>query len=661
MLNTSQVTFPFFYLLYLNKIDPDPILSMESKLNELYKIADWAAHNLHEQVLKGAIDHIMEIGVTQRDSVEDKHARIQLFNFLRDVNTLSYIEFDAGPDQFLVCDPESLDKILVHFMSMKSTYKSNKDIKISVEEWNAIHDMILAQFGYPILRRHLKLRVEIPLSPGELTIPSNFSADDFKEDIKNYFESCREYTNQQNESDEYKSEERRLKDAVDMYLYIRFPPKTRNNSISDKNLRLFQIDLYKTMLANSLDLFKVNITKFVRKIEAQALPNPTLPDVPRIAAGISIQSLSEPDWTETQRDEDGPYAVRATTARPPCTSVASSNDLSAAEPKPDIGTQFSLEEQSPKPAPAGKAYSRSLKLAGGDHASSSASLSPPPAIVDTQEDDDTIEETSYANKSKRGRKTTRLQLNNKFLPAAKKPAVEDPLASALGGGTSPPAVRSSVGFCPTVVSTKRESEKQVQSPALSVSSLDQSAVSAAVATKKRAASGGMPMLRQSSRSVNVTATAITSKSLIGPRVTAEVLHFDDSEDIPEPDLTAPQSSINSPLASHKFPKRIQVQTTKSVSRSPSVGIDPDVFEVRYDGASASRKRLKWSFAEEQAFKAGVKEHGPGNWRAILNDVRFGAVLANRDNIQLKDKYRNLLRIGITVDGPLHGDEEGEEE
>ncbi|KAM0065181.1 putative transcription factor MYB-HB-like family [Helianthus debilis subsp. tardiflorus] len=60
---------------------------------------------------------------------------------------------------------------------------------------------------------------------------------------------------------------------------------------------------------------------------------------------------------------------------------------------------------------------------------------------------------------------------------------------------------------------------------------------------------------------------------------------------------------------------------------------------------------KWRTSkEEEALKAGVKEYKAGNWKDILKDPRFASILANRTNIDLKDKWRNLNGGGC-VSGP----------
>lgn len=53
-------------------------------------------------------------------------------------------------------------------------------------------------------------------------------------------------------------------------------------------------------------------------------------------------------------------------------------------------------------------------------------------------------------------------------------------------------------------------------------------------------------------------------------------------------------------------------------------------------------KTKWSTEEEEALRRGVKKYGPGKWRLIQKDANFGAILAARSNVDLKDKWRNLF-------------------
>lgn len=52
-------------------------------------------------------------------------------------------------------------------------------------------------------------------------------------------------------------------------------------------------------------------------------------------------------------------------------------------------------------------------------------------------------------------------------------------------------------------------------------------------------------------------------------------------------------------------------------------------------------KQKWTAEEELALRLGVTKYGKGKWRAIQKDPELGPVLANRSNIDLKDKWRNL--------------------
>ncbi|KAJ0666507.1 putative transcription factor MYB-related family [Helianthus annuus] len=58
----------------------------------------------------------------------------------------------------------------------------------------------------------------------------------------------------------------------------------------------------------------------------------------------------------------------------------------------------------------------------------------------------------------------------------------------------------------------------------------------------------------------------------------------------------------------------------------------------------------WTSKEEEALKAGVKEYKAGNWKDILKDPRFASILANRTNIDLKDKWRNMNGGGCVSGG-----------
>lgn len=60
-------------------------------------------------------------------------------------------------------------------------------------------------------------------------------------------------------------------------------------------------------------------------------------------------------------------------------------------------------------------------------------------------------------------------------------------------------------------------------------------------------------------------------------------------------------------------------------------------------------KLKWTSEEENALRAGVGKYGTGKWRTILKDPDFAVCLAARSNVDLKDKWRNLMS-GVSPGG-----------
>ena len=52
-------------------------------------------------------------------------------------------------------------------------------------------------------------------------------------------------------------------------------------------------------------------------------------------------------------------------------------------------------------------------------------------------------------------------------------------------------------------------------------------------------------------------------------------------------------------------------------------------------------RKEWTYQEEEALVEGVKRHGDGHWKSILEDPDLGPLLHLRSNVDLKDKARNL--------------------
>jgi len=51
-------------------------------------------------------------------------------------------------------------------------------------------------------------------------------------------------------------------------------------------------------------------------------------------------------------------------------------------------------------------------------------------------------------------------------------------------------------------------------------------------------------------------------------------------------------------------------------------------------------KRKWTDEENAALEAGVREHGIGQWVAILKNPKYAKALSARSNVDLKDRYRS---------------------
>lgn len=54
---------------------------------------------------------------------------------------------------------------------------------------------------------------------------------------------------------------------------------------------------------------------------------------------------------------------------------------------------------------------------------------------------------------------------------------------------------------------------------------------------------------------------------------------------------------------------------------------------------------RWTAQEEIALKAGIAKHGAGAWVRIREDPEYSHLLKRRTGMQLKDKWRNLIKFG----------------
>ncbi|RLN37565.1 hypothetical protein BBJ28_00005696 [Nothophytophthora sp. Chile5] len=85
---------------------------------------------------------------------------------------------------------------------------------------------------------------------------------------------------------------------------------------------------------------------------------------------------------------------------------------------------------------------------------------------------------------------------------------------------------------------------------------------------------------------------------------------------------------------------------------PNVAAEPDSTGARRAGKR--KRRTLWSQEEVAALQDGFKLFGsyPNVW--VLTKAKYAHVLRNRSNVDLKDKYRNLLKYG-KIPPPAEGD------
>jgi hypothetical protein len=75
----------------------------------------------------------------------------------------------------------------------------------------------------------------------------------------------------------------------------------------------------------------------------------------------------------------------------------------------------------------------------------------------------------------------------------------------------------------------------------------------------------------------------------------------------------------------------------------------DVAEATRNVKQVAGTRKHWGTEEVLALKQGVREHGVGNWSALLTNPSIGPVLAKRSYVNLKDKWRSMLNAKRRMD------------
>jgi len=92
---------------------------------------------------------------------------------------------------------------------------------------------------------------------------------------------------------------------------------------------------------------------------------------------------------------------------------------------------------------------------------------------------------------------------------------------------------------------------------------------------------------------------------------------------------------------------VKIKKSKIKSTSSTASVSAAAADTEEDDADIAkrqkRERKQWSAEEVQCVKDGVAKHGAGSWKAIKDDRDYADVLTNRSTVDIKDKYRNLVK------------------
>jgi hypothetical protein len=116
--------------------------------------------------------------------------------------------------------------------------------------------------------------------------------------------------------------------------------------------------------------------------------------------------------------------------------------------------------------------------------------------------------------------------------------------------------------------------------------------------------------------------------------------FEESIDDSDDDFVSKMRLYPSKSSKQNFPAKL---TSSSSVRSPVRGSKAPS-HTRPAGRGHSL-RVMWSLDEENALIEGVEMHG-FQWKSILDDPRLADRFAGRSNVDLKDKYRNIMKAKL---------------
>lgn len=101
----------------------------------------------------------------------------------------------------------------------------------------------------------------------------------------------------------------------------------------------------------------------------------------------------------------------------------------------------------------------------------------------------------------------------------------------------------------------------------------------------------------------------------------------------------PEQMLNTPeVAAAELPKQSEPESAATdPDTPPNAASPPSIQAIPKKDAKVRRTRRKWSETETTDLLAGVRKHGFGKWKQILNDSAYTFV--ERTSIDLKDRFR----------------------
>mmetsp|Transcript_16749 Transcript_16749/g.25148 ORF Transcript_16749/g.25148 Transcript_16749/m.25148 type:complete len:552 (-) Transcript_16749:122-1777(-) len=481
-------------------------------------------------------------------------------------------------------------KLIDSLTFLDDLYDSFKDLcksdACSDFHWVRIRQLTAMQLGILCLKKHLDIPAlsPPPADPREIAIPAQFCYSDFKKEVESIFDKYKKYPSTLAVG---KVEDEHIRNSMSALLDIfQVKPMTTNKV---KYRAHYILHHY------CISGFRHEAQCFAKMVENEVLPPP--PAAPGQSLALFSGSQSESSATPTGKVSNSSKdksldAQDAAAAR--ALGVLRKQDWTRDE-RDEKGPYASQKQDN----------SRRRKVAA-----------PPPE----ESSDDTEEQQASSPRVRRsGRlrgetaEATELALRRNQM--TRNNSGRDPLVEAIGVDSVKPVVsvagqkklRSQRGHVSKGHDNKEEEDE----------GSDGEEKGGKDAQQSRQSSSGWKEKRR----------------LIDSRVTSSTVDFGESDVDSEgesPEKLTKRMRIEA-IEKKKFPRELE-----GLSPVASPGTRKRYPEVR----------LRWSADEEEAFMEGIRKHGVGSWAEILQDPELSFRFCGRTNVNLKDKYRNLKKIGV---------------